>query len=349
MVKIAYGLGKAVVDGDQVLRFSPKYPKHVLQTSTPELTMTETQQAMFALDLQPEKFKTSIDDAVNFAHVPLSECGRFRTFSKVVSTFDMENMRIVDSPVPQGPKFITFAHILKYHTFPLPEIVEKLLEISERETKCCVEIEFAADLDTAEDEKAIFNVLQVRPISADSMTAEVDWNSIDASGAIIESCNALGTGWIKDVRGVVYLRPEAFDTSATRKMAEEITALNSRMRAEGGSYVLIGYGRWGSSIPSLGVPVKWSDISEAKVIVECCLEHFRVDPSQGTHFFQNLTSFNVGYINVNQYASGDSFDVAQLDAMPAVEETTYMRHVRFDAPLDICIDGRSSKAVIKKK
>ena len=348
VVKIAYGLGKSVVDGEQVLRFSPKYPKHVLQTSTPELTMNSTQQAMFALDLQPEKFKTSLDDAVNFAHIPLSECERFRSFSKVVSTYDMENLRMVDSPAPMGPKFITFAHILKYNTFPLAEIVRKLLEISERETKCFVELEFAADLDVADDGKPVFNVLQIRPISADSMQVEVDWDSVDTSNAIIESGSALGMGWIKDVRDIVYLRPESFDTLATIKMAEEITALNARMREEGRGYVLIGYGRWGSSIPTLGVPVRWSDISEAKAIVECCLDHFRVDPSQGTHFFQNLTSFNVGYINVNQFTSGDTFDVEQLDRMEAVEETEYMRHVRFDAPLTICIDGKNNKAVIKK-
>ena len=146
VVKLAYGLGKAVVDGDQVLRFSPKFPKNVLQTSTPDLTMKETQQTMFALNLQPDKFKTSVDDAVNLERIPVSDCGKFRSFSKVVSTWDYENMRIVDSPVPQGPKFVTFAHVLKYNTFPLADILCKLLEITEKEVKCGVEIEFAATL-----------------------------------------------------------------------------------------------------------------------------------------------------------------------------------------------------------
>lgn len=347
VVKLAYGLGKAVVDGDQVLRFSPKYPKNVLQTSTPDLTMRETQQYMFALNLQPEKFKTSVDDAINLEHIRIRDCGKFRTLSRVVSTWDRENMRIVDSPVPDGPKFVTFAHILKYNMFPLAEIMRELLDISARETKCFVEIEFAADLDVKDDESAIFNVLQIRPISADSMNTDVDWKNIDTDDAILTSNNALGVGWVKDVRDIVYLRPENFDTLKTMQMAEEITKLNSRLRDEGRNYVLIGYGRWGSSIPSLGVPIKWSDISEAKVIIECCLENFRVDPSQGTHFFQNLTSFNVGYINVNQFSGGGSYDISKLDAMPAEYESDYVRLVHFDRDLEICIDGKENKALIR--
>lgn len=346
--KIAYGLGKAVVDGDQVLRFAPKYPKHVLQTSTPELVMTDTQQSMYALNLKPEKFKTSIDDAVNLERISVADCAKFSSLRRVVSTWDYENQRIVDSPAPAGPKYITFAHILKYNSFPLAEIVDELLQIAQQEVKCGVEIEFAANLETG-DNPAIFNVLQIRPISFDSSAVSVDWSKVDDSEAILKSGSALGTGWISGVQDIVYLRKEAFDTLKTVQMASEISALNSRMQAAGRNYVLIGFGRWGSSIPSLGVPVKWSDISEAKAIVECCLENFRVDPSQGTHFFQNLTSFNVGYINVNPFASADdSLDFEALDAMPAEFETEFLRLVHFDAPLQLCVDGHESRAIIKK-
>ena len=348
VAKVAFGLGKAVVDGDQVLRFSPKYPRNVLQTSTPEQTMTETQQAMFALNLQPDKFKTSVDDAVNLDRIPITDCGAFRNFAKVVSTYDYENMRIVDSPAPQGPKFVTFAHILKYNTFPLADILNELLDIMQKEVKCGVEIEFAANLDRGADAPAIFNVLQVRPISLDGLDAEVDWSGIDTEGALVRSGSAIGPGWIKGVRDVVYLREEAFDALKTREMATDLKELNARLRAEGRNYVLVGYGRWGSSIPTLGVPVQWSDISEARAIVECCLEHFRVDPSQGTHFFQNMTSFNAGYVNVNPYARpGEGFDAARLDAMSAEVETDYLRLVRFPEDLQICIDGRTGKALIK--
>ena len=348
VAKIAFGLGKAVVDGDQVLRFSPKYPRNVLQTSTPELTMTETQQGMFALDLQPDKFKTSVDDAVNLDRIPITDCGKFRSFSRVVSTYDYENMRMVDSPAPQGPKFVTFAHILKYNTFPLSDILIELLDIMQKEVKCGVEIEFAVNLDVAPDSPAIFNVLQVRPISSDGLGAEVDWTKIDDSGALVRSGSAIGPGWISGVRDIVYLKESAFDVMKTQQMAAELKELNARMRSAGLNYVLVGYGRWGSSIPSLGVPVQWSDISEARAIVECCLENFRVDPSQGTHFFQNMTSFNAGYVNVNPYArEGECFDTARLDAMPAAFETEFLRQVHFGEDLQICIDGRSGRALIK--
>ena len=343
VVKLAYGLGKAVVDGEQVLRFSPHYPKNILQTSTPQLTMRDTQQVMYALNLQPEKFKTSVDDAVNLERIPISECTRFRSFSRVASTYDYENQRIVDSLLPRGPKAVTFAHVLRYGTFPLADILKELLSISQKEMSCSVEIEFAADL-----EDGIFHVLQIRPISSDSLQAEVDWKTIDTEGALVHSTSALGTGWIPDVYDVVYLRKDQFDKMKTQEMADTLRAINARMREEGRPYVLLGFGRWGSSIPTLGVPVAWSDISEARAIVECCLPDFRVDPSQGTHFFQNLTSFNAGYVNVDPFTRpGDCADFDALDALPAVEETPFVRHIRLDKPLTLCVDGRTGEAVIR--
>lgn len=346
IAKVAFGLGKAVVEGEQVLRFSPKYPNHVLQTSTPALAMRDTQQVMYALNLKPEKFKTSLDDAVNLERINIADCTRFRNLKHVASTWDMQGMRMVDSPLAEGMKVITFAHILKYGTFPLPEILTRLLEIGQREMKCCVEIEFAANLDRG-NKLRIFNVLQIRPIASGNASAAVDWSQIDDSNAIITSDSALGTGAVEGVRDIIYLRRESFDPSATVKMAAEITRLNEKMRKERRPYVLIGYGRWGSSNPWLGVPVKWGDISEVKVIVECGLDNFRIEPSQGTHFFQNMTSFGVGYIAVNPYAGQGMLDLERLDAMPAVEESEYVRVVRFDAPLQICIDGVGNRALVK--
>ena len=238
--------------------------------------------------------------------------------------------------------------MLKFGTFPIASITRRLLDIMREETRCDIEIEFAAEI-PADGAPAIFNVLQVRPISTDSRRSDVDWQSISTEGALLTSESALGTGWISGVQDVVYLKKESFDRLRTVEMAEEISKLNAQFRGEGRGYVLIGYGRWGSAISSLGVPVKWSDISSVEVLVECSLEDFRVDPSQGTHFFQNLTSFNVGFINVDPFArDGDSFDYEALQALPAVFETGYLRHVRFDAPLDICIDGRGNRAIIKK-
>ena len=346
IVKVAYGLGKAVVDGEQVLRFSPAYPKNTLQTSTPELTMRDTQRVMYALSLDPEAFKTSVDDGVNLERIDIGDCGRFKSLAKVASTWDVENMRIVDSAIPKGPKYVTFAHMLRYGSFPLVGITRELLAIARNEMKCAVEIEFAAQVES--DGNSVFDVLQIRPISSDSRDVRVNWDEIDESGALLKSSSGLGIGWISGVRDIVYLKKDAFDTSKTLQIASEITSLNSQFRQDGGQYVLIGYGRWGSSIPSLGVPVKWSDISEAKVIVECSLENFRVDPSQGTHFFQNLTSFNAGYINVDSFSRpGDVLDYEALEALPAVAETAFMRHVRLPRDLEICIDGMQNRALIK--
>ena len=345
IVKVAYGLGKAVVDGDQVLRFCPKYPKKVMQTSTPEHTMRETQQDMFALSLEPGKFRTSVDDAVNLEQLRLTDCEQFASLKKVASTFDYANQRIVDNCFTQGPRFITFAPILKYNTFPLASIIQSLLDIAQQEMKCPVEIEFAANMEVRPAE---FNVLQIRPISADSLSAKVDWSQIDESGAWLRSENALGIGKIDDVRDVIYLRSEAFSVLRTREMADTIREWNSRMRQEERGYLLIGHGRWGSSIPSLGVPVEWSDISEARAIVEAALPDFRVDPSQGSHFFQNLTSFNVGYIHIDPFACPQEYyDSSWLDAQPAVEETELVRHVRLTEPLTIYVDGFKSKAIVK--
>jgi len=346
IVKVAYGLGKVVVDGEQVLRFSPKYPKNVMQTSTIDLAMRETQQSMLALNLNPEKFKTSIDDAVNLERFPIHDCGQFESLKIIASTYDRENMRIVDSCYPDGPRIVTFAPQLKFNTFPLAEIIRSLLEMAQEEIKCPVEIEFAVNL---EREPQIFHVLQIRPISADSLTAKVEWEMIDESDALLRSGNALGVGQIDDVRDIIYLRRDTFDILRTREMAQTIREWNTRMRKEGRQYLLIGYGRWGSQISSLGVPVAWGDISEAKAIAECSLENFRIEPSQGSHFFQNLTSFNVGYMNIDPWARAeDVYDSEALDKMPAIEETELVRHVRLEKPLEMYIDGYNNKALVKR-
>jgi len=346
IVKIAYGLGKAVVDGEQVLRFSPKYPKHVLQTSTTDLAMRETQQSMLALSLSPERFKTSIDDAVNLERFPIHECGRFASLKLIASTYDRENMRIVDSCYPDGPRVVTFAPQLKFNTFPLAAIIQELLDVARQEIKCPVEIEFAVNL---EHDPQIFHVLQIRPISSDSLTAKVDWETIDETGAFLRSGNALGVGQIEDVTDIIYLRRDAFDVLRTREMADTLREWNNRMRTEGRQYLLIGYGRWGSQIPTLGVPVQWGDISEAKAIAECSLENFRIEPSQGSHFFQNMTSFNVGYINVDPWARPDTdkYDETVLNTVPALEQTELVRHIRLNRPLEMYIDGFGNKALIK--
>lgn len=349
IVKLAFGLGKAVVDGEQVIRFSPSYPQNSLQLSTPELIMKETQQVMYALNLLPDKFKTSVDDSINLERIKISDASKFRDFSKLVSTWDYRNMRMDDSNMSQGAKYLTFARILKYNGFPLADIIRELLNIAREEVKSEVEIEFAVEM--KEDGLSIFNILQIRPISNEGLNTKFDWDD-DAfakslPSAFVYSDRAIGPGLIEGVKHIVYIKPDAFDILRTKEIAAELSQINQTMRGENKNYVLIGYGRWGSCIPSLGIPVQWSDISEASVVVEASLPDFAVEPSQGTHFFQNLTSFNAGYVNVNPYSyPNEILNIEALNACPSVQETEYLRVVKFDEDLQICIDGQHSKAII---
>ena len=349
IVNLAFGLGKLVVDGEQTLRFSPHYPKNILQLSTPELALRDTQRVMYALSLKPEEFKTSIDDAVNLARFEINSptAKAFRNMRYVASTWDMQNQTISDSNYEDGRKIISFAHILKYDTFPLAEIIRDLLEMGQREMRCPVEMEFAVNLDVPYGQQKVFNFLQIRPIVDTEGSTSLDWSKIDTSDALIYAKSALGVGAIEGVRNIIYVKESRFDTRYTEKIATEVRQLNIRMREQGEGYVLVGPGRWGSADPWLGIPVKWPDISEAKVIVECGLENFRVEPSQGTHFFQNLTSFGVGYLTINPFMGDGRFDIAALDALPAAEETEFVRRVELPQPLYIFIDGRNDQGIIR--
>ncbi len=347
IVNIAFGLGKLVVEGGLTLRFSPRYPRNVLQLSTTELALRDTQREMYALDLRPEEFKTSLDDAVNLQRFEVNKVKHFRNMRYVASTWDMQNQRISDSTFEEGRKIITFSQILKYDTIPLAEILRDMLTLGEQELRCPVEIEFAVNMDVPYGEDKVFDMLQIRPIVETPSNHSLDWDQVDTSGALIYAESALGLGAIEGIADVVYVRPNKFDAAHTQQIANEISQLNAELHSQKSSYVLVGPGRWGSGDPWLGVPVKWSQISEAKVIVECGLDNFRVEPSQGTHFFQNLTSFGVGYLTINPFQGDGRFDVAQLDALPALYESEHIRHVRFPKSLYIFVDGRKSRAIIR--
>ncbi len=349
VAEIATGLGKLVVDGGRVLRFSPRYPKHTLQLSMTELALRETQREMYVLDLRPERFKTSLDEAVNLRKIDINAAKNFRNMSHVASTWDMNNQMISDSVLEDGRRIITFARILKYDSFPLAEILVDLLEMGSREMRGPVEIEFAANLDVPYGTSRIFNFLQIRPIVDNENRTSLDWSKIDTSGALLWAQSAVGVGAVEGVRDIVYVKPEAFDNTRTVDMAEQVGEFNRKIKESKRGYVLIGPGRWGSSDPFLGIPVKWGDISEASVIVECGLENFRVDPSQGTHFFQNLISFGVGYLTINPFSGDGGLDLSALAAAETVSETEYVRHVRFAEPLYIFVDGRNNKAIIRSQ
>ncbi|MCX4281626.1 PEP/pyruvate-binding domain-containing protein [Alistipes muris] len=346
---VAMGLGKLVVDGGRTLRFSPRYPQKVLQTSTPELALRDTQTEVLALSLRPEEFRTSIDDAVNLRRLTVSEAGEYRNACHATSVWDRENERISDSPYDRGRKLITFNNILKYNTFPLAEIVRDILAMGAEEMRCPVEVEFAVNMDVNAGRERIFNLLQIRPIIDSQDNRPVDWSETETSDALIYGESALGIGQMADIADIVYVKTEKFSSLATEKIADELLALNARLRDEKRPYILVGPGRWGSSDPYLGVPVKWSHISEAKVIVECGIENFDVEPSQGTHFFQNVTSLGVGYLTINPFRGDGIFRQDRLDAREALYEGEYLRLVRFDRPLWVCIDGRSDRGMVAIK
>lgn len=348
VVNIALGLGKAVVEGSTTMRFSPKYPRHALQLSSQEITLRDTQKHFYALDLDPASLVTSTDDTINFRRFDLQEAASMRNLQYVCSTWDFQNQRITNGPMDKGPKIITFNNILKFDTFPIAEIVSKLLEIGTEQMKSPVEIEFAVNMDVEPGQEMVFNFLQIRPIVENTSTETIDWEKTDLSKALVYAQAALGTGRIAGLRDVVYVRQDSFNPAHSKAMATELEQINETFKQADENYVLIGPGRWGSSDPWLGIPVKWSQISQSRVIAECGLENFRVDPSQGTHFFQNLTSFGVGYLTMNPFLGDGMVDTAKLDAMEAVYESDYFRVVRFEHPLYVFVDGKNNKAIIEE-
>ncbi len=348
IVNMALGLGKIVVEGGKTLRFSPKYPRHILQLSTPQLALRDTQNEMYALDLKPEEFKTSVDDSINLKKFDVNKIKHFRNMNFVASTWDMQSSALVDSNFEEGRKVITFAHILKHDTMPLADILCDLLQICHKEMHSAVEIEFAVNMDVPKGEDVIFSLLQIRPITNNNDNKSLDWDQIETVDSIIYAESALGIGSIEGIEDIIYVKEDSFDSARTLEIADEINMLNQKMRDEKRHFVLIGPGRWGSSDPWLGIPIKWPNISEAKVIVECGLKSFRVDPSQGTHFFQNLTSFGVGYLTINPFMNDGKFNSGVLDSLVAQYESKYIRHIRFENPLFIYIDGRKNRGIIRQ-
>lgn len=346
---VAMGLGKLVVDGGRTLRFSPACPQRVLQTSTPELALRDTQNEVLALDLNPAAFRSSIDDGINLRHLKLTDIASLRHARYVTSVWDRENERISDSPFDSGRRVITFNNILKYNTFPLAEIVADLLRVGAEEMRCPVEVEFAVNMDVPSGQERVFNLLQIRPIIDNQDNRSIDWAAVDTADALIYGEQALGIGRMGDLSEVVYVKTENFSSLVTEQIAEELLALNRRMQEEKRSYILVGPGRWGSSDPFLGVPVKWTHISEAKVIIECGIKEFDIEPSQGTHFFQNVTSLGVGYLTINPFRGEGLFRKEVLDARPAAYEGEYLRWVHFDEGLEVAIDGRANRGVVQMK
>lgn len=349
IASLALGLGKYIVDGGQTLRVSPWHPHQVMQLSEMETALRETQTRFYALDMKRDvgsDFK--VDDGFNILNLRVKEAEKDGSLQYIASTYDPYDQIIRDGVYEGGRKVISFCGVLQQDVFPLPEIMQMSMKYGAEAMRRPVEIEFACNLNA--DRTGDFYLLQIRPIVDSKQTLVEDVAALPDDECLLRSHRSLGHGIVDDVTDVVYVKyDDHFTAMNNPAVANEIEHINRQMIDEGRGYVLIGPGRWGSSDPWLGIPVKWPHISAAKVIVEVALKNYRVDPSQGTHFFQNLTSFGVGYFTIDTNQSADQGGMVRkdlLDAMPAVEETQYVRHVRFNRPLRILMDGTKQEGAI---
>ncbi|MDE6367438.1 MAG: phosphoenolpyruvate synthase, partial [Muribaculaceae bacterium] len=327
------------------LRFSPHHPSKVLQTSTLDLALRDTQTRMLALDMTdnaPCDF--TADDGFNLRSLRVQQAAADGSLKYMVSTFDINDQIIRDTDAGPGRKVVTFANMLNHGSFPLAEAAAFMLETGQREMARPVEIEFAGVVNGASDGTIYW--LQIRPIVDKKEMGDEQVLALDDDKTILRSTTALGNGNIEGVATVVYVRPEAFNSANTQTIAREIEKLNRQFLDNSEPYMLIGPGRWGTSDPALGIPVKWPHISGARLIVEASLPGYRIEPSQGTHFFQNLTSVGAGYFTID--VNSGHFDIACLDAQPAFYESPNLRVVRFEAPLAIALNGRTGLGVVAK-
>ncbi|MDR0546536.1 MAG: PEP/pyruvate-binding domain-containing protein, partial [Dysgonamonadaceae bacterium] len=353
IANIALGLGKYTVDGGVTLRFSPKHPRAIIQTSSLEYALKETQTWFYALNLNPlssDSFST--DDAYNLLKLPVKEAEADGALQYISSTYDAADQVLLDGFYPgKNRKVITFAGVLQHEVFPLSGILDAILQLGQTEMGRPVEIEFAANLEK-NAEKAIsgtFYLLQIRPIVDSKEMMEEDLSLVCPEETLLFSKRALGHGIINDVTDIIYLKTENFNAAGTPAIAAELEQWNKLLTEQGRPYILIGPGRWGSSDPWLGIPVKWQQISNARLIVEAGLENYRIEPSQGTHFFHNLTSLGIGYFTIHPYLNDGFFDEKFLQNLPAQQESKYLRHVRLDSPAIIKIDGRKNIGIVIAK
>lgn len=344
-VSLALGLGKYIVDGGLTLRVCPYHPDKVLQTSELDIALRETQTRFYALDLKNLSEEFSLDDGFNLLKLHVKDAEADGSLNYIASTYDPYDMVIRDGIYPGGRKVITFANILQHDVFPLPKLLQLSQKYGQGEMRRPVEIEFAVNFDS-HTKKGTFYLLQIRPMVDVKADLNEDLNLIPDERLLLKSENSLGHGVMDDICDVIYVKTDGYSASNNQLIAYDIEKLNKRFLDEGKHYVLVGPGRWGSSDTWLGIPVKWPNISAARIIVEAGLTNYRVDPSQGTHFFQNLTSFGVGYFTINAFMNDGVYNQDYLNSLPAVEETKYLRWVRFSSPLVVKMDGKKKIGIV---
>ena len=344
IANLALGLGKYIVDGGVTLRFSPHHPTQVVQTSTPETALRDTQTSFYALNMQDKGLDFKVDDGFNLLRLPVAEALNDGQLQFIASTYDFRDQIMRHGIYDGGRKVITFNGLLAQDIFPLPELLQAALRWGKEAMKRPVEIEFAGNMNA--DRTGELYLLQIRPIVDAKQMLDIDIDNVDEQKCLVRSAQSLGHGICQDVCDVVYVKTADFNAADNTLIADEIKRLNEQLTAENRPYVLIGPGRWGSGDAWLGIPVKWAHISGARIIVEQLLDGYAPDPSQGTHFFQNLTSFGVGYLTIDPNQPTALLRMDVLDRMETVSETSHLRHVRFCEPLTIMMDGMQQKCVV---
>lgn len=344
VASVALGLGRTVVDGGRCVRFSPARPQVLYQFSSTSDYLENAQREFYALDLS----RSGDQPDANLALLDLEQASAHETLAPVASVYSPENDTVYEGAFRPGVKLVTMAGVLAGQYFPLPEVLKFLMEVGKSGLSCHVEIEFAVNLHGSGEGPHEFAFLQIRPLVFGSEARELDLTGVDPAGAICISQVALGHGYLEGISDLVYVRSDTFDRSKTVEIAGEVGAMNGRLKKDGRPYLLIGPGRWGSADHWLGIPVSWAQISGVRCIVEAEMEDIQVTPSQGTHFFQNITSFGIGYFTISGQDSSAFLDRTWLDARSAESETRHVRHLRFPEPLEIFVDGRSGTGVIMK-
>ena len=348
LVQTALGLGKMVVEGGNVLRFSPARPKVLPQFSSIGDMLRNSQTEFYALDLaNPDvRFKAGLEGPL--IKLGLDRAERDGTLAPVGSVYARADGAVRDGIYHEGPRLVTFAHVLKSGQFPLATILQDLLSIGRRATGNEVEIEFAVNLNPPEAALHEFAVLQCRPMARSGGNTVVDLEQPEADRTLCWTGQALGNGVIDDLYDVVYVPLSTWDPSHTVEIAREVGRINERLEAEDRRYILIGMGRWGTADHWLGIPVGWHEIAGARVMVEVGTADYQVEPSQGSHFFHNITAFRIGYLTVQEGRDGAFLDWNLLDRAPAISQTAHVRHVRFSEPLQVALDGRKGCGAILK-
>ncbi len=346
---IALGLGKIVMEGGQTLRFCPKHPEFLPQFSVVDDILKNSQKHFYALKLdefpEEDQFISTATQDPTLVKLELSDAANHPVVQALCSTFHMQDNRIRDSFSAKGFPVLTFAHILKYNAYPLAGLLEEVTQIGSKWMGTSVEVEFAVTLPEKADEKLEFSLLQIRPMGRYRQNMEIKIAEDDIKKAFCYSTQSLGNGEYKDIYDIVYVDPDTFDPVETIEIAAQINKINATFNDSGRKYILIGPGRWGTSDRWMGIPVAWSDISNVGVMVETTIESIKADPSQGSHFFQNITSLGISYITILDRAE-DFIDYAFFRCRECENTTQYLRHIRFKKPIQILVDGKTSKAVL---